>query len=81
MINNWYWRFGDDNDTLLLLTPPTVTHTYSQPGTFLVSLTLGAQRGCSHTRVIPVTISASRSPFSCRIPARDKPHSLPTRPV
>ncbi|MBK7029366.1 MAG: PKD domain-containing protein [Bacteroidales bacterium] len=59
IIGNWYWQFGDDTDTTFTTYHPTVTHTYSQPGTFLVSLTLGTQQGCSHTRVIPVTISAS----------------------
>ncbi|MGV1006539.1 MAG: PKD domain-containing protein, partial [Candidatus Nanopelagicales bacterium] len=56
-INSWYWNFGDGHDTTFTTLHPTLTHTYSQPGTFLVTLTIGTQQGCGHTRQLPLTIS------------------------
>ncbi|MBK7031631.1 MAG: PKD domain-containing protein [Bacteroidales bacterium] len=34
-----------------------MTHTYSQPGTFIVSLSLSTQEGCTATVQIPLSIS------------------------
>ena len=56
-ITSWYWNFGDGHDTTLSATTPTITHTYSLPGTFLVSYTLLTLEGCNNSLQLPLTIS------------------------
>ena len=73
-IGTWAWNFGDGNSTTV--TVPTVTHTYSTPGTYPVSLIVTDTNGCSGNvivqNIVVVTapvLSFSASPtFACAPP-------------
>ncbi|MBI4648076.1 MAG: PKD domain-containing protein, partial [Bacteroidia bacterium] len=45
IINSWYWNFGDGNTS----TAQAPVHTYSLPGTYVVSLTVTDNFGCTST--------------------------------
>lgn len=50
-ITNWYWDFGDGN-TLDATNGENVSHTYTQPGEFPVSLIIVNSAGCTDTSYI-----------------------------
>lgn len=50
--NSWQWNFGD-NTTSNQQNP---THTYSAPGTYFVTLTVGTNAGCSDTVSMNVVV-------------------------
>jgi len=60
ILNGWAWDFGDGAsggyNTSTLQNP---THTYTENGTYLVSLTVSTANGCSSTIVKSLTISAA----------------------
>jgi PKD repeat protein len=59
--NNW-WSFGD-NTTSTVQSP---SHTYSTPGVYTVSLTVGGPAGSStQTRTSYITVSAANSGTTC----------------
>ncbi len=58
-LSNWYWTFGDGTDTTYTSSVNSFTHTYAQPGTFLVTLHVTTAIGCEHTVQNTVTISPS----------------------
>ena len=64
-ITSWSWDFGDEaTDT----TGPNPSHTYTSPGTFIVTLTVkDAQGSSTTTRTITVT-----EPL-CTVPTYDRP--------
>lgn len=49
---SWDWDFGDGNTS----TEQNPTHTYTQPGTYLVRLTVTNAEGCTNTAVSEVTV-------------------------
>jgi PKD repeat protein len=58
-IGNWYWTFGDGTDTTYSSSVTSFNHTYTQPGTFQVTLHVTTALGCEHTVQNTVTISPS----------------------
>ena len=48
----WAWDFGDGNTS----TEQNPTHTYTQPGTYLVRLTVTNAEGCSNTAAAEITV-------------------------
>lgn len=71
-IGTWAWDFGDGN--ALASTTSPVTHVYSNPGTFPVSVIVTDPNGCSHSViknivVVPKPVTAfSGTPLSACIP-------------
>jgi PKD repeat protein len=61
-ITSWSWDFGDGNTTNYTTFQPTLAHTYSQAGTFLVSLRIQTQQGCSN--IHPMAINISPAPVT-----------------
>jgi gliding motility-associated-like protein len=72
-IKTRYWNFGD-GQTLTTTSQTTVTHTYTQPGTYYVWLQITDDNGCtsatpSYTRYITVTGPlASFTPSAVNVP-------------
>ncbi len=58
-LGTWYWTFGDGNDTTYNSVLPTFTHTYTQPGTFTITLKVITATGCENTTTHTAIISAS----------------------
>ena len=61
-LTQWIWDFGDGSPVQTINFPPmpvpyNPTHTYTTPGTFMVTLTVSNSKGCSDTYQSPVTIS------------------------
>ncbi len=57
------WNFGDsDHNNLAFSKSPE--HTYEEPGTYTVSLTVVSPEGCSNTEVIPDMITVYPNPTS-----------------
>lgn len=52
-LTSFNWNFGDGNSSTL----ENPTHTYSNPGTYTVSLIVGSERGCYDTTVMAVTVN------------------------
>jgi PKD repeat protein len=52
-ITSWFWSFGD-SATSTLQNP---NHTYAQPGTYYVCLTITDNTSCSNTFCMPVVVS------------------------
>jgi subtilisin family serine protease len=48
----WWWDFGDGTT----FSEANPTHTYTQPGEYWVTLTVGSQTGCHHTAFQQVTV-------------------------
>ncbi len=53
-ISSWQWNFGDGNSS----TVQNPTHTYSQGGTYNVSLIVTNQYNCSDTLILPVVVDS-----------------------
>ncbi|MGI6343425.1 MAG: PKD domain-containing protein [Bacteroidales bacterium] len=58
-ITQWRWHFGDGNDTTYTAYQPTVTHSYSQQGSFEVKLVVESDLGCTDSIIRILTISDS----------------------
>jgi PKD repeat protein len=58
-ITQWRWCFGDGNDTTYTAYQPTVTHSYSQQGSFEVKLVVESDLGCTDSTIRILTISDS----------------------
>lgn len=54
-VTNYVWYFGTPGIPINTQTSPTVL--YNNPGTYLVQLIAGSDKGCVDTIVIPITIS------------------------
>ncbi|MEN8225301.1 MAG: PKD domain-containing protein [Bacteroidota bacterium] len=65
-ITEWHWYFGDGTDTVVLFPdPPNVTHTYTLSGSYIASLVITSNAGCTDSITHEVTISVSpQSEFS-----------------
>ncbi|MBW6490678.1 MAG: PKD domain-containing protein [Lentimicrobium sp.] len=57
VITSWLWDFGDGN-TLLIMAPdnPNVSHLYTTPGLYPVTLTITNQLGCEASTILNVQI-------------------------
>jgi PKD repeat protein len=55
----WAWDFGVSNTTSDISTEHNPSYTYSEAGTYNVTLTVTSASGCTASRVIPVTIMAA----------------------
>lgn len=70
-IGTWAWNFGDGNSTTV--TVPSVTHAYSTPGTYPVSLIVTDTNGCSGSVIVqnivvvpaPVISFSATPTFKC----------------
>jgi len=70
-IGTWAWNFGDGNNTTV--TVPTVTHAYTTPGTYPVSLIVTDTNGCSGSVIVqnivvvtaPVLFFSAAPTFAC----------------
>ncbi|MGI6342001.1 MAG: PKD domain-containing protein [Bacteroidales bacterium] len=58
-ITQWRWHFGDGNDTTYTAYQPTVTHSYSQQGSFEVKLVVESGLGCTDSTIRILSISDS----------------------
>ncbi len=61
-ITSWHWTFGDGTDTTYTSSLASFTHTYAQPGTFIVTLQVTTAMGCES--VTQKTVSISPSPIA-----------------
>ncbi|MBL4668806.1 MAG: PKD domain-containing protein, partial [Flavobacteriales bacterium] len=52
-ITNWTWNFGDGNTS----TQQNPTYTYMNPGTYIVSLTVISNGGCTSSTSVTVTVN------------------------
>lgn len=52
---SYIWNFGDNSP---VSNQPDVIHTYTQPGSYTVTLTVKSWGGCSDSAQVPVTVSA-----------------------
>jgi gliding motility-associated-like protein len=60
-ITSWYWNFGDGNYSSL----SDPSHSYSQAGTYTVSLTITTNGGCTNNNgSAPLIINAMASPLA-----------------
>jgi gliding motility-associated-like protein len=57
-ISNWQWDFGDGNTS----TVQNPLHTYTQPGTYNVTLIPSTGSGCNDTITLPVVVPPILSP-------------------
>lgn len=57
VITSYAWTFGDESDDVLT-SEPTVSHTYTMPGDYIVGLTVTDDEGYTNTNSTLVTISA-----------------------
>jgi PKD repeat protein len=72
-VTEWHWYFGDGSDTVVLFPdPPDVSHTYNAPGSYLASLVITSNAGCtdSSTREVVVSV-APQAEFSAGGPRCD----------
>ncbi|MBM3404561.1 MAG: PKD domain-containing protein [Bacteroidetes bacterium] len=59
-IYRWVWNFGDGNtQSVTFPNNPDVTHTYANPGTFNVTLTITTSDSCHADVTNPVTVTPS----------------------
>ncbi len=58
-ITTWNWTFGDGTDTTFNAAVPNFTHTYSQAGTFIVTLHVLTAQGCESATQQTITTSPS----------------------
>ncbi|MFA6183445.1 MAG: PKD domain-containing protein, partial [Acidithiobacillus sp.] len=58
----WHWDFGDGSDTTYNALVASFEHTYTQPGTFLVTLQVLSVLGCENA--VQHTVTVSPSPVS-----------------
>ncbi|MBM72362.1 MAG: hypothetical protein CL847_06225 [Crocinitomicaceae bacterium] len=59
-IISWEWNFGDG--TMGEGTDPTITHTYSQPGLYVIDLDITDSNECSNLNVIDYQVLVSTNP-------------------
>ncbi|HNW52991.1 MAG TPA: PKD domain-containing protein, partial [Bacteroidales bacterium] len=52
---SWLWNFGDNTTS----TEPDPHHIYAQPGTYIVSLTITNQNGCTNLKIRKVQVSTA----------------------
>ena len=72
MISLWHMDFGDATDTTFTVVPASVTHTYTNAGNFIVTLTVETPPGCTAvaqhiTTISPAPSSAFSYTSSCRM--------------
>ncbi|MDX1611343.1 MAG: PKD domain-containing protein, partial [Candidatus Thermoplasmatota archaeon] len=60
MIKAWRWDFGDGNTS----TDQHPSHTFTEPGTYAVNLTVEDLQGAEHSRIHEVTVSIHRPEVS-----------------
>ncbi|MBK6952182.1 MAG: PKD domain-containing protein [Crocinitomicaceae bacterium] len=53
IIDTWFWDFGDGTTA----TTEDASHTYSAPGTYLVTHTVGSSSGCNSSATFTVTVT------------------------
>ena len=54
----WHWYFGDGSDTIILFPdPPNVSHIYSTPGSYIVSLAIINSNGCIDSTDLEISIA------------------------
>ncbi len=59
-ITQWHWYFGDGSDTTVLFPdPPNVTHTYTASGSYIASLVITSNAGCTDSITHEVMVSVS----------------------
>ncbi|MEI7662690.1 MAG: PKD domain-containing protein, partial [Bacteroidota bacterium] len=59
-LHQWHWVFGDGSDTTIYWpAQPSVSHVYTLPGTYSVTLTVTTNRGCSAVKTRTIDIMAS----------------------
>lgn len=56
--SDFFWDFGDGNNAV----GPNVSHTYEEPGGYIVQLTITDQFGCTNTNFISQRVRISPSP-------------------
>lgn len=56
---SWQWDFGDGSP---FSNQPNPTHTYTQPGSYLATLTVTTNSGCQHSQVIQITTGQNQQP-------------------
>ncbi len=54
-ITNWTWNFGDGNTSAL----QNPTHTYANPGTYTVNLTVTSNGGCTSSDSVSITVNTN----------------------
>lgn len=61
-LQHWVWNFGDGTkDTLT--SPGNITHSYAEPGEYLVTLTVFDNNGCRSINVSPMQVLVSTIPI------------------
>ncbi len=59
-VTEWHWYFGDGFDTIVLFPdPPNVSHTYTAAGSYIASLVITSNAGCTDSITREVTVSIS----------------------
>lgn len=74
-LTDWFWTFGDGTNSTL----QNPSHSYANPGTYTVSLTVTNVLGCAHTETKIDTIVINTPPtaqFSATPPQGCAPHQL-----
>jgi len=75
IINSWNWNFGDGtNVTVNAPSDPTVSHVFSAPGNYKVTLTINTSTGCyaDHSNWVKI-IAAPATAFSYASNCNDAP--------
>jgi PKD repeat protein len=69
-VTQWHWYFGDGSDTIVLFPdPPNVTHTYAISGSYIASLAIISNAGCTDSTTHEIMVSVSpQSEFSAGEP-------------
>ncbi|GAB4326835.1 MAG: hypothetical protein Kow00127_19650 [Bacteroidales bacterium] len=63
-VNNWYWNWGDGQDTLIFEKPDTLMHFFNIPGTYIVRQALSAYVwGNFMTDTLVDTVTIYEKPF------------------
>ena len=60
-IASWQWNFGDGTAST---DPSTVSHTYTQPGTYTITLTITDVLGCVDSRSTEITVYGPTAAFN-----------------
>ncbi len=60
-LNNWIWNWGDGD--ISLSSVPEATHSYEEPGEYLVSLVVEDENGCGSTNLEPFQVLVSTLPI------------------